>query len=118
MHAELHDELGRGGHVVAPGDLGENITTRGLQLLDLPAGALLRFSAEALVVLTGLRNPCKQIEAFQAGLLSKVAHREADGRVVRRADVMGVVVVGGVVRAGDAIEVALPPGQPIPLEVV
>lgn len=118
IHAELFDELAELGHVVAPGDLGENITTSGLQLLDLPAGTVLRLGAEALVAITGLRNPCKQIDKFQPGLLSKVAYKKADGSVVRKTGVMGVVVSGGLVHPGDAIEVALPPGRPIPLDRV
>lgn len=118
LHAELHDELRGEGLVVSPGDLGENITTRGLDLLSLPTGSVLRLGADALVAITGLRNPCKQIDEFQSGLLRRVAHKRADGTVVRKAGVMGVVVASGVVRPGDAIEVALPPGRPIPLERV
>lgn len=118
IHAELHDELGEQGHVVAPGELGENITTRGLQLLSLPTGTVLRLGAKALVAITGLRNPCKQIDEFQPGLLGRVVYKQADGTIVQKAGGMGVVVLGGVVRPGDAIEVALPPGRPIPLERV
>ena len=118
IHAELHDELRSEGHVVSPGDLGENITTRGLDLLSLPTGSVLKLGADALVAITGLRNPCKQIDEFQSGLLRRVAHKHADGTIVRKAGVMGVVVSSGVVRPGDAIEVALPPGRPIPLERV
>lgn len=118
IQTELLDELAGYGHVVAPGDLGENITTCGLQLLDLPTGTVLRLGAEALVAITGLRNPCKQIDQFQRGLLSRVAYKEADGTVIRKTGVMGVVVSGGLVHAGDAIDVSLPPGRPIPLERV
>jgi MOSC domain-containing protein YiiM len=118
IHAELHDELRSQGHVVTPGDLGENITTRGLDLLSLPTGAVLRLGADALVAITGLRNPCKQIDEFQAGLLRRVAPKRSDGTIERKAGVMGVVVASGVVRPEDAIEIALPPGRPIPLERV
>ncbi len=113
IHAELLEELGRCGHAIAPGALGENITTRDLDLLALPAGTMLKIGGEALVAITGLRNPCRQIEEFQPELLSKVVCREPDGTVVRKAGVMGIVVVGGVVRVGDIIEVGLPPGDPI-----
>ena len=118
IHSELLVDLGRGGHTVGPGELGENITTEGLTLLSLPTGTILRLGAEALVAITGLRNPCKQIDNFRSGLLRRVLYKEADGTVVRKAGVMAVVVAGGVVRTGDAIEVALPPGRPIPLEPV
>jgi MOSC domain-containing protein YiiM len=118
LHAELHDELFRDGHIVAPGNLGENITTRGLDLLSLPTATVLRLGADAIVALTGLRNPCQQIDRFQPGLLAKVASKRADGTVLRKAGVMGVVLVGGVVRPGDDIALVLPPGRPIPLERV
>lgn len=115
---ELLDELAAAGHAVAPGDLGENVTTRGLDLLALPTGTTLRLGGTAMLSLTGLRNPCRQIEAFSTGLLAQVAHRDADGAVVRRAGVMAVVVLGGPVAAGDVVEVALPPGEPVPLAPV
>ncbi len=118
IHSELHDELGRAGHVVSPGDLGENVTTRGIELLSLPTGAVLRLGSDALVAITGLRNPCKQIDEFQSGLLRRVVHKLPDGGIVRKAGVMGVVVASGVVRPSDAIEVALPPGPPKSLERV
>ena len=108
--AELHDELRGRGFDVGPGDLGENVTTRGLDLLGLSVGSVLRIGEEALVAVTGLRNPCRQIEAFRDGLLSEVAYRDDDGTLIRRAGIMGVVVLGGDVRPGDPVEVALPPG--------
>lgn len=123
LQAELFDELAGAGHVVRPGDLGENVTTRGIDLLSLPTGAMLRLGDEVLLALTGLRNPCGQIEAFQPGLLDRVRTRGEQGRdqgrgLVRRAGVMAVVVRGGRVTVGDAIEVALPPGDPIALALV
>jgi MOSC domain-containing protein YiiM len=118
IHAELFDELADKGFAVAAGDLGENITTRGIDLLALPAGAVLRIGADARIELTGLRNPCRQIEAFQSGLVAAVLERTTDGRLIRKAGVMGVIVSGGVVRAGDAIDVDLPPSPHRPLEPV
>ena len=108
IHAELLDELAVQGHTVAPGGLGENITTRGIDLLGLPQGAELRLGASAVVRVTGLRNPCTQIERFQEGLLDKVIGRTAQGALIRKTGVMSVVLAGGVVRPGDAIEIALP----------
>jgi MOSC domain-containing protein YiiM len=108
LHSELLDDLGRAGHRVAPGDLGENLTTTGLELLGLPVGAVLAIGESAEVELTGLRNPCYQIDDFQDGLLRRVLRKDADGSLVRLAGVMGVVRRGGVVRAGDTIGVALP----------
>ncbi|MFC7640572.1 MOSC domain-containing protein [Streptosporangium lutulentum] len=108
IHAELHDELRAAGFSVAAGELGENVTTRDVDLLGLPVGALLRLGEEAVVEVTGLRNPCVQIEAFQPGLLKRVVGRDETGELVRKAGVMGVVVAGGEVRPGDPIEVELP----------
>jgi hypothetical protein len=108
LHGELHDELRAQGFEVGPGGLGENITTRGLALLDLPRGTRLQLGGEAVLEVTGLRNPCAQINTFRSGLLRAVAPRDADG-VVRKAGIMSVVVTGGEVRAGDVISVVLPP---------
>ncbi|MEV5434971.1 MOSC domain-containing protein [Streptomyces sp. NPDC052682] len=118
IHEELFAEVGAAGHHVAPGDLGENITTRDIDLLGLPVGTLLHLGDEAVVEVTGLRNPCVQIEAFQEGLLKKVVGRDESGAVVRKAGIMSVVKVGGVVRPGDAIEVELPDGPHRPLDRV
>ncbi len=112
MTAELLAELD-----VPPGELGENVTTAGVDLLALPRGTRLRLGPEAVVEVTGLRNPCKQIDRYRPGLLKKVLLRDSSGAVVRRAGVMSVVVTGGPVRAGDAIVVELPE-QREPLEVV
>ncbi|MGK5451062.1 MOSC domain-containing protein [Streptomyces radiopugnans] len=118
IHEELFAEIGEAGFTVKPGELGENITTRGLDLLGLPTGTLLRIGAEAVVEVTGLRNPCPQIDGFQRGLLKRVVGRDEDGNVVRRAGIMGVVRAGGVVRPGDAVGVDLPDGPHRPLEKV
>ncbi|QFZ24347.1 MOSC domain-containing protein [Saccharothrix syringae] len=118
MHAELHDELNAKGFDVAAGQLGENVTTRGVDLLGLPTGTRLRLGAHAVVEVTGLRNPCPQIEAFRPGLLKEVVGRDERGEVVRRAGVMSVVLAGGEVRPGDGIVVELPDGPHAPLRPV
>jgi MOSC domain-containing protein YiiM len=118
LHAELFDELMAAGFAVWPGDLGENIATRGLDLLALPTGCRLQFGGQAVVELTGLRNPCVQIDRFQQGLTAAVLGRDAQGALVRKAGVMAVVVTGGEVRPGDAISVVLPPGPHRALEPV
>jgi MOSC domain-containing protein YiiM len=109
IHAELHDELRAGGFSVEPGQMGENVTTRGVDLLGLPTGARLRLGDQAVVELTGLRNPCAQLDGLQAGLMAATLDRDAEGNLIRKAGVMGVVLTGGEVRAGDPIEVELPP---------
>lgn len=118
MHEELFDELREGGFVVAPGQLGENVTTRGVDLLGLPVGTLLRLGNEAVVEITGLRNPCAQIDNFQRGLLKQVVGRGEGGAVVYKSGVMSVVREGGVVRPGDPVEIELPDGPHRPLEIV
>ncbi|MFJ6930273.1 MOSC domain-containing protein [Streptomyces nigra] len=118
IHEELFGELAEAGFRVAPGELGENVTTRGLDLLALPVGTLLRIGAEAVVEVTGLRNPCLQIDHFQDGLLKRVVGRDEAGRLVRKAGIMGVVAEGGVVHPGDTIEVELPDEPHRPLDRV
>lgn len=118
MHTELFDELAGKGFTVTPGLLGENVTTRGVPLLDLPRGTRLHLGDDAVVEITGLRNPCVQINGIAPGLMKAVLDRDADGNLVRKAGVMGVVHAGGTVRAGDAIRVELPVGQPEALEPV
>ena len=118
IHAELLEELAGKGFTIAPGDLGENITTSGIALLDLPAGARLHIGSEAIVQVMGLRNPCHQIEKFRPGLLAAVLDRDAAGEIVRKTGVMGIVIAGGEVREGDAISVKMPAGQNRRLEVV
>jgi MOSC domain-containing protein YiiM len=119
IHAELHDELRDAGYEVKPGQLGENITTRGLDLLGLPRGTVLRFgSGGAAVQITGLRNPCNQINTFRPGLLKQVLRVDQQGRPVRKTGVMGVVLAGGPVRPGDPVTVELPETPHVPLDAV
>lgn len=118
MQAELHDEVNALGFSVGPSDMGENITTRGIDLLALPAGARLHIGAEAVVEVTGLRNPCVQIDNFQKGLMRAVLGRDAEGNLIRKAGVMSIVIAGGEVRAGDAIRIELPQGEQRALAVV
>lgn len=115
---ELLDELAQHGHALRPGDLGENITTTGVALGRLPAGSVLRLGEEAQVRLTGLRTPCRLIDAFQGGLMRKMWGVDEAGRRFRKAGVMGVVVSGGVVRPGDPLTVVLPPEPWAALEPV
>ncbi|MCV2350993.1 MOSC domain-containing protein [Paucibacter sp. Y2R2-4] len=110
IQSELLDELATQGLRLAAGQLGENLSTRGIDLLALPVGTRLRFSAGAEIELTGLRNPCAQIENFMPGLLAAVLGRDAQGGLIRKAGVMAVVRLGGVVAPGDGIEVFLPEG--------
>ncbi len=115
--SETLNEANHAGFDVAPGDLGENITTAGLDLIDLPVGSTLRIG-DALLALTGLRNPCVQIEAFAEGLQGQMLGRDAEGGLVRKTGVMSVVVRGGTVSAGDEIIVGAPAGDPMPMEKV
>lgn len=108
IHAELLDELQASGFEVSSGQMGENITTRGLDLLGLPTGSWLRLGQTAVIEVTGLRNPCHQLEEVQQGLMAAVLDRDSHGNLVRKAGVMGVVVEDGAVRPGDPIEVILP----------
>ncbi len=118
IHHELHHELVAAGYPVGPGDLGENITTTGLDLLALPTNALLHIGSTAIVRVTGLRNPCTQLDRLHPGLMAACLDRDEDGNLVRKAGIMGVVVTSGVVVAGDAIRVEPPPGAPVPLAPV
>jgi MOSC domain-containing protein YiiM len=115
IHAELHEELRAAGFTLAPGEMGENVTTRGIDLLALPAGTRLRLGDAAVVEVTGLRNPCAQLDGLRAGLMAATLGRDERGGIVRKAGVMAVVVGGGEVRAGDAIAVELPgpPHRPL-----
>ena len=108
IHEELFHELSQNGFSVAAAELGENITTRGIALLELPAGTKLHIGSSAVVELTGLRNPCFQIEQFRKGLQAAVLTRAKDGSLIRKAGVMGVVAAGGQVCSGNSITVELP----------
>jgi MOSC domain-containing protein YiiM len=118
IHAELHDELRAAGFAVAAGQMGENVTTRGVDLLGLPAGTRLHLGATAVVEVTGLRNPCAQLDRIQPGLRAATLDRDEHGQLIRKAGVMGVVLAGGEVRPGDPIRVELPPEPHRPLEPV
>lgn len=118
LHAELFDEVAASGYRVEPGQLGENVTTRGVDLLALPVDTLLHLGDAAIVRVTGLRNPCQQINGFEPGLLRQVLGRSDDGVVERKGGVMAVVVAGGTLRAGDQIGVELPSGEAVPLQPV
>lgn len=118
IHSELFDEVAAKGFRVGPADLGENITTKGIDLLGLPRGAHLKVGEEVVLEVTGLRNPCAQIDDFQRGLLSAVLDRGPNGELIRKSGVMSVVLAGGRVRAGDHIIVELPEPPFLPLERV
>ncbi|MED1949309.1 MOSC domain-containing protein [Brevibacillus centrosporus] len=118
IHAELFEELQDSGFQVSPGQIGENITTRGISLLTLPTGAILRIGESAIVEITGLRNPCPQLNRFQKGLMDALLGHDAEGNLVRKAGVMGIVLAGGEVRPGDPIQVELPALPHRPLERV
>lgn len=118
IHQELIDELVSQGFQVKPGLMGENVTTAGIDLLGLGAGARLHLGSSAIVEVTGLRNPCTQLNGLQQGLMQAVLERDSEGRLIRKAGIMGIVLAGGPVKAGDAIEVTLPDGPHLPLRPV
>lgn len=118
LHAELFAEMQGRGFALTPGIMGENVLTEGIDLLNLPTGTIFRIGPEAVVEISGIRDPCKQIEAVAEGLTKALFDRDAEGQVVRKAGIMGVVLTGGVVAPGDAIEVTLPEGPFRRLEVV
>jgi MOSC domain-containing protein YiiM len=118
IHAELHDELRSGGFPVRAGEMGENITTRRINLLGLPRGTRLRLGTDAVVEITGLRNPCAQLDRIQPGLMAAVLDRDTEGNLVRKAGVMAIVLAGGEVRPADAISLELPPEPHEPLTPV
>ncbi len=109
VHAELFQELATKGFAIGPGDIGENVATSGLDLLGLPRGTRLRLGATALVEVTGLRNPCRQLDGFRPGLMAATLDRDAAGRLVLKAGIMAIVLEGGEVAPGDAVAVELPP---------
>jgi MOSC domain-containing protein YiiM len=110
IHSELHAELRAGNFVVSPGEMGENVTTSGVDLLALPARTRLHLGEAAVVEVTGLRNPCVQLDGIQPGLMAATLARDGCGELIRKAGVMAVVVAGGRVRPGDPIRVEPPPG--------
>ena len=118
IHSELFDEVAEKGFKVKPANLGENITTKGLDLLGLPRHAILEIGENVRLEVTGLRNPCAQIDNFEKGLLSAVLDRSPNGELIRKSGIMTVVLVGGLVRAGDRITVKLPAQPFLPLERV
>jgi MOSC domain-containing protein YiiM len=109
VHRELFDELREKGFAIAPGDIGENVTTSGIDLLALPRGTRLKLGASAIVEVTGLRNPCIQLNHFRDGLMNAVLDHDADGNLIRKAGIMSIVLADGEVRPGDPIAVELPP---------
>ncbi len=115
MHSELFDELREKGFEVEPGMMGENITTTGIDLLSLPTGASLKIGDRAVVELTGLRNPCTQLDGLLPGLMNAVLDRDDDGALILKSGVMGIAVADGEIRPGDRIRVELPSGVHSPL---
>jgi hypothetical protein len=118
IHAELHAEFTAKGMPVLPGEMGENVTTAGINLLGLPRGTRLQLGDVAVIEVTGLRNPCRQLNNIQPGLLEAVLDHDAEGNVIRKAGIMAIVLQGGVVRQGDPIRVTLPEGEHIALQPV
>ncbi len=118
IHAELLDELAERDFNVLPGQMGENITTRGVDLLNLPRGTLLNIGDTAVIEITGLRNPCRQINGIQDGLMKAVLAKDENGNLIRKSGAMAIVLTGGIVKAGDEIKIALPEGEHQPLECV
>ena len=109
IHAELHDELRAASFTVAAGQMGENITTRGVDLLGLPTGTRLHLGTTAVIEITGLRNTCTQLDHFAQGLMAAVLGHDEQGKLIRKAGIMGIVLVGGELRPGDPIDAELPP---------
>lgn len=118
IHAELHDELRAQGFDVSAGRMGENITTRGIDLLHLPKGTRLHLGKEAVVEVTGLRNPCEQLDGYQNGLLKACVSKDEQGNIIRKAGVMSIVLVGGEVFPNDRIRIEFPPEPHHSLDIV
>jgi MOSC domain-containing protein YiiM len=118
IHAELHDELRAQGFDVSAGRMGENITTRGIDLLHLPKGTRLHLGKEAVVEVTGLRNPCEQLDGYQNGLLKACVSKDEQGNIIRKAGVMSIVLVGGEVFPNDRIRIEFPPKPHHSLDIV
>jgi MOSC domain-containing protein YiiM len=115
IHSELFDELRAAGFSLFPGSIGENVTTRGIALLALPRGTRLHLGESSVVQVTGLRNPCRQLDRFQQGLMAAMLDRDEQGNLIVKSGIMGIVLSGGEVRAGDPIGVELPPEPHQPL---
>lgn len=118
IHAELLDELATKGFKINPGDIGENVLTRGIDLLGLSTGTRLRLGTDALIEVTGLRNPCLQLDRFRPGLMAAVLDHAPDGQLIRKAGVMAIVLAGGEIRPSDPITPEHPPGPHKPLQPV
>lgn len=118
IQSELFNELKEKNFEVAAGDLGENITTQGIDLLQLPKGSRLRLGREAEIEITGLRNPCKQLDDYKSGLMSALLDRDRQGHLLRKAGVMAIVLKSGSVAAGDEIRLTLPPQPHLALKPV
>lgn len=118
IHSELFDELKEQEFKVNPGQMGENITTRDVDLLHLPKDTILSIGKNAKVKITGLRNPCKQINSIEIGLINAVLDKDKEGNLIRKAGIMGVVIMGGEVKAGDQIVIKLPSKPHLKLERV
>ena len=108
IHFELHEELKKAGFTISPGQMGENITTRGIDLLGLPMDTLLYLGDRAVVKVTGLRNPCAQLNNLQAGLMAAVLDKDEEGNLIRKSGIMSIVIEGGEVKPGDKIAIELP----------
>ena len=117
IHEELFAELADR-FTVLPGELGENVTTSGVDLLALPLGTRIHLGADAVVELTGLRSPCSKINKYQGGLMKALIEKDDDGCIIRKSGVMGIVIAGGTVLPGDGLRVELPEGEHVALEVV
>lgn len=118
IHCELIDELQQQGFKVAPGSMGENITTKGIDLLNLPTDSILHIGHQVELKVTGLRNPCGQLDKFQKGLTAAVLGRDGQGKVIRKAGIMSIVITGGEIAPGDSIKTILPKKPYLALEPV
>lgn len=118
IHSELHEELIAKGFLVGPGIMGENITTKGIDLLGLPRGTRLSIGSDAMIEVTGLRNPCKQLDDYQSGLLRAVIDKAPNDDLIRKAGIMGIILLGGAIRKGDKIAITLPAKPYLKLERV
>lgn len=103
IHSELFEELSTKGFMIKAGEMGENITTKGIDLLALSKGCILSIGSDVKVEITGLRNPCDQLNGLQEGLLNAVLDKDGNGKLIRKAGIMGVVLTSGIVKNGDKI---------------